>query len=107
MYSIVFIMFVRSFRVEQVLKKLGGDIRDARKRRGITVQLMAERMGVTRVTVAKIERGEPNTSMGNYAMALYILGKADELEMLMDRTHDSLGLDLMDEKLPKRVRVSK
>ena len=77
MCSIVFIMSVRSFRVEQVLKKLGGDIRDARKRRGITVQLMAERMGVTRVTVAKIERGEPNTSMGNYAMALYILGKAD------------------------------
>ena len=107
MYDIVFIMSVRSFRVEQVLKKLGGDIRDARKRRGITVQLMAERMGVTRVTVAKIERGEPNTSMGNYAMALYILGKADELEMLMDRAHDSLGLDLMDEKLPKRVRVSK
>ena len=107
MCSIVFIMSVRSFRVEQVLKKLGGDIRDARKRRGITVQLMAERMGVTRVTVAKIERGEPNTSMSNYAMALYILGKADELEMLMDRTRDSLGLDLMDEKLPKRVRVSK
>jgi len=25
----------------------------------------------------------------------------------LDRTHDSLGLDLMDEKLPKRVRVSK
>jgi len=100
-------MSVRSFRVEQVLKKLGSDIRDARKRRGITVQLMAERMGVTRVTVAKIERGEPNTSMGNYAMALYILGKADELEMLLDRTHDFLGLDLMDGKLPKRVRVSK
>ena len=107
MSAIVFIMSVRSFRVEQVLKKLGSDIRDTRKRRGITVQLMAERMGVTRVTVAKIERGEPNTSMGNYAMALYILGKADELEMLMDRTHDSLGLDLMDEMLPKRVRVSK
>ena len=63
MCAIVFIMSVRSFRIEQVLKKLGGDIRDARKRRGITVQLMAERMGVTRVTVAKIERGEPNTSM--------------------------------------------
>ena len=100
-------MSVRSFRVEQVLKKLGGDIRDARKRRGITVQLMAERMGVTRVTVAKIERGEPNTSMGNYTMALYILGKADELEMLLDRTHDSLGLDKKKKKLPKRVRVSK
>lgn len=71
---------------------------------------MAERMGVTRMTVAKIERGEPNTSTGNYAIALYIFGKADELEMLMDRTNDSIGLDLihlMDEKLPKRIRVPK
>ncbi|SFK98177.1 Helix-turn-helix [Nitrosomonas aestuarii] len=107
MDSWLYAMTVKSFRVERILKKLGSDIRDARKRRGITAQLMAERMGVTRVTVANIERGEPSTGMGNYAMALHILGKADELEMIMDRTHDALGLDLMDEKLPKRVRVPK
>lgn len=98
-------MAIRSLRVERVLKKLGNDIRDARRRRAITMQVMADRMNVTRVTLTRVERGDARVSMGNYAMALYILGKADALEMLIDRTNDPLGLDLMDERLPQRVRV--
>ncbi len=98
---------MKSFRVEQALKKLGADIHDARKRRRITIKLMAERIGVTRLTLAKLERGAPTVSMGSYAMALYVLGKIDELENLMDRTNDPLGLDLEDERLPKRIRVPK
>ena len=98
---------MKSFRVERALKKLGTDIRDARKRRRITTKLMAERIGVTRLTLAKLERGAPTVSMGSYAMALYVLGKIDELENLMDRTNDPLGLDLEDERLPKRIRVPK
>ncbi|MCX8565651.1 MAG: helix-turn-helix protein [Glomeribacter sp. 1016415] len=96
---------MRSFRVERALQKLGADIRDARKRRRITVALMAERIGVTRVTLAKIEKGDPKVNMGSYALALYVLGKIDELEKLIDRTNDPLGLDMMDERLPKRIRV--
>ncbi len=97
----------RSFRVERALQKLGADIRDARKRRRITVALMAERIGVTRVTLSKIEKGDPKVNMGSYALALYVLGKIDDLEKLIDRTNDPLGLDMMDERLPKRIRVAK
>lgn len=67
---------------------------------------MAERIGVTRVTLAKIEKGDPTVSMGSYALALYVLGKIDELEKLIDRTNDPLGLDLMDERLPKRIKIA-
>jgi hypothetical protein len=45
--------------------------------------------------------------MGSYALALYILGKLDALENIMDRTQDTLGLDLMDAKLPNRIRTQK
>ena len=100
-------MRTKSLRTEQALKKLGADICDARKRRRITTKLMAERLGVSRVTLAKIERGDPNTSMGSYALALYVLGRIDALENLIDRTNDPLGLDLMDRELPKRVRTPK
>ena len=103
----ILIIVMKSFRVEQALKKLGADIRDARKRRRITTALMAERIGVTRLTLAKIERGEPGVSMGSYAMALYVLGKLDALENMIDRAQDTLGLDLEDERLPQRVRVPK
>ena len=61
---------------------------------------MADRMNVTWVTLARIERDGACVSMGNYAMALYILGKAAALGMFIDRTNDPLGLDLMDKRLP-------
>lgn len=97
----------KSLRVEKALKKLGADIRDARRRRRITVRLMAERLGVSRTTLSHIEQGSPNVGMGSYALALYVLGKIDALEMLIDRTNDPLGLDIMDQELPKRVRTAK
>lgn len=51
--------------------------------------------------------GDPKVNMGSYALALYVLGKIDELEKLIDRTNDPLGLDMMDERLPKRIRVTR
>lgn len=96
---------IKSFRVESVLKKLGKDMSDARKRRRISTILMAERVGITRVTLSRIEKGDPRVNMGAYAMVLHVLGKLDDLEMLVDRTRDPLGLDLMDETLPRRIRL--
>jgi transcriptional regulator with XRE-family HTH domain len=68
---------------------------------------MAERVGVSRATLTQIEKGSPAVSIGSYALAIYVLGKIEDLEMLMDRTRDSLGLDLMDMELPQRVRPRK
>ncbi|MDR3280206.1 MAG: hypothetical protein LBT23_06820 [Synergistaceae bacterium] len=100
-------MPVKSMRVERALKKLGSDIRDARRRRRIPTELMAERMGVSRTTLLQIERGSSRVSAGSYAVAIYILGKIDDLEMLLDRTNDPLGLDLIERELPERIRSKK
>jgi len=96
---------MKSFRIESALKKLGENIRDARKRRRISTSLMAQRIGITRVTLNRVEKGDPKVNMGAYAMAIHILGKIEELEMLIDRTNDPLGLDLMEETLPQRIRT--
>ena len=98
-----FIM-IKSFRIEIALRKLGQDIRDARKRRRISTSLMAERMGVTRVTLSRIEKGDPKVNMGAYAMAIMVLGKIEDLEMMIDRTKDPLGLNMLEESLPQRIR---
>lgn len=52
----------------------------------------------------KVERGDPAVSIGIYANALFALGLADRLGMVADRRYDEIGLDLEDERLPKRVR---
>ncbi|MDR0805537.1 MAG: helix-turn-helix domain-containing protein [Enterobacteriaceae bacterium] len=95
---------LKSFRVERALMKLGADIRDARKRRQIKTEIMAERLGVTRATYARLEKGDPSVSMGSYALALNVLGKLDVLENIIDRSVDILGQDMIDARLPQRIR---
>ena len=53
--------------VRRALRKLGHDIRDARRRRRIPVAIMAERASISRMTLNKVEKGEPGVSMGTYA----------------------------------------
>jgi DNA-binding XRE family transcriptional regulator len=50
--------------VIKALRKMGQDINNARRRRRITIELMAERAGLSRATIGKIEKGDPTTSMG-------------------------------------------
>ncbi|MGB5241045.1 MAG: helix-turn-helix transcriptional regulator, partial [Prochlorococcaceae cyanobacterium] len=49
----------------------------ARLRRRWRLEDVAERMGVTRYTVADVERGKPGTSVAAYLGALWVLGLLD------------------------------
>ena len=92
------------FPVRKALRKLGGDIRDARLRRRIPVSVMAQRIGISRATLHKLERGGEAVSMGAYATALFVLGLGDRLAGIADARNDLQGLLLEEERLPKRVR---
>ena len=87
------------------LAKLGEDIAVARKKRRISTVSMAERAFISRGTLYKVERGDPSVSMGVYATVLAILGLTDGLAQTADRCIDSLGLDIDEERLPKKVRA--
>lgn len=92
--------------VKRALAKLGGDVRSARLRRRITAALMAERAFITRMTLRKVERGDPTVSLGIYATVLFILGLTPRLAELADARTDELGLALEEERLPQRIRQS-
>lgn len=94
-------------RVRRSFAKLGTDIGAARRRRGITLAMMAERIGVSRSTYVRAEKGDPTVAMGIYGMALFALGLGDPLGDLADARQDDQGLLLDAERLPKRVRVRK
>ena len=93
--------------VKRALKKFGQDLRDARKRRRITMELAAERAGVSRATLSKIERGDDGVSFGAYAKVLFVLGMIERLAELADPAFDILGLGLEADNLPKRIRISR
>jgi DNA-binding XRE family transcriptional regulator len=83
------------------------DLARARRKRRLTVAMMAERVGVAKGTYARMEKGDPAVSMGAYAMALYVLGFGESFGDLVDMRSDEHGLILDEERLPKRVRIKK
>ena len=93
--------------VRRALRKLGHDIRDARRRRRIPVAILAQRASISRTTLSKVEKGDPGVSLGIYATVLFVLGMADRLADLADPKHDAVGLALEEERLPERVRLSR
>ena len=90
--------------VGRALRKLGSDVRDARRRRRIPVALMAERASISRTTLNKVEKGDPGVSLGNYATVLFVLGLLEHLRDLADHRNDAVGLELEEERLPQRIR---
>jgi DNA-binding XRE family transcriptional regulator len=94
-------------RVRRALKKLGTDIGIARRKRHLTVAMMAERVGVGVATYLRAEKGDPKVSLGVYAMIFFVLGFGELLGDLLDQSNDEQGLLLDAERLPKRVRLKK
>ena len=93
--------------VRRALRKLGNDIRDARRRRRIPAAIAAERASISRTTLVKIEKGNPGVAIGIYATALFVMGMADRLADLADPKNDPVGLQLEEENLPKRIRTAR
>src|ERR1017187_4265624 len=91
--------------VSRALRKLGHDIRDARRRRRIPVAILAERASISRMTLNKVEKGDPGVSLGSYVTVLFVLGMVDRLADVADPRHDSVGRELEEENLPKRIRL--
>ena len=90
--------------VERAIRKLGSDISLARRRRHISQASLAERMGASLSTVRRMEKGDLRVPIHFFARALHVFGEIQALENLLDTTKDDIGLTLMDENLPKRVR---
>ena len=93
-----------SSAVQRTLRRLGSDIRIARKRRRLTLALVAERAMSSRKTVTRIEKGDPGVNVGTYASVLHALGLLDRLAAVADPAQDELGIDLELDALPERVR---
>lgn len=91
--------------VDRALSKLGQDLALARRRRSISQASLAERMGASLSTVRRMEKGDPKVPIHFFARALHVFGEIKALENLLDTSQDDIGLILMDEQLPKRVRA--
>ena len=95
-----------SIVARKALLKLGSDIHDARRRRRLPMELMAERAMISRATLGKVEKGDPAVSIGIYASVLHVLGMVERLSDIADVRNDETGLACEEEHLPKRIHLS-
>lgn len=93
--------------VERAIIKLGADISLARRRRHITQASLAERIGCSVSTVKRLEKGDLRVPIQYVARALHVFGELKALEQLLDSARDDIGLLLMDEQVPKRIRTKR
>ena|SRR6478735_683006 len=90
-------------RVQRQIEALGQRLRAARMRRSMTQEVMAERVGVSVPTLAKLENGDPSTSLATVLRALTVLGLADDIDLIA--VQDTLGRELQDNAL-RRTNTS-
>ena len=87
------------------LAAFGERLRLARKRRRLSTVQMAERVGVSRDTFTRVEKGDPAVSLGIYVRVLRVLGLDADLDLIA--RDDALGRKLQDMALdgsPERTR---
>lgn len=90
-------------RLRRELTGLGERLRQARLRRAYTIENIAQRVGVTRKTLGRVEQGDPAVSLGVYARVLQALGLDTDIEQIA--RDDELGRRLQDAglKQPRRA----
>ena len=91
---------------EEILKTMGERIKLARLRRDLTAELVAERAGISRATLWKVESGDPAVAMGIYAAVLHALNDMDR-DLLLVAKEDPLGRQLQDLGLLPHKRASR
>ena len=91
---------------EEILKTMGEQIKLARLRRDLSADLVAERAGISRATLWKVESGSPAVAMGMYAAVLHALGNMDKDLMLVAKD-DEMGRQMQDLNLLTRKRASR
>lgn len=84
---------------------LGERLRLARLRRRMSLADLARRVGVSRNTLARLERGDLSTGVGVLARVLAVLGLEEDLDLVA--RDDELGQRLQDVRLRRPRRSSK
>lgn len=92
------------FRTQQAAAEIGAHLATWRKLRGLTAQQVAERAGVARQTVSRLERGDAGVGLGVFLEVARALGILDEVVRGTDPYETAFGRARSDQALPQRVR---
>ncbi|UFU02231.1 helix-turn-helix domain-containing protein [Ruania suaedae] len=90
--------------VRRAAEELGENLTAWRKLQGLTAQQVAERAGITRSTLRRLEQGDPGVGMGSFLSVARALGQLPRVAEAVDPYETDFGRARSDQLLPQRVR---
>ena len=93
-------------KTKKILEEMGQNIRMARLRRDLSVNLVCERESISITSLWLVEKGSPRIAIGIYAAVLMALNGLDE-DLLKVASDDKLGHTLQDLRITPKKRASK
>lgn len=91
-------------RVRHAAHVLGEHLTVWRKLQNLTAEQVAERAGITRGTLRRLENGDPAVGLRVTLSVARALGQLDQLVAALDPYESDLGRARANERLPQRVR---
>jgi transcriptional regulator with XRE-family HTH domain len=88
----------------QAARQIGEQLRTWRLLHDLTASQLAERAGVARATIGRLEKGEPTVGFDVVLNVARALGVLDAIVLATDPYETPLGRARADERLPQRVR---
>ena len=92
-------------KLERILSQVGENIKLSRLRRRLSSEQVAERAGISKGTLTKVEKGVSGVAIGTYLQVLFVLGLQDDFLQLAD--DDVLGRKLQDLQMTVKKRAPK
>lgn len=93
--------------IARATRDLAEDLVTWRKLRGLTQAQLADRAGIARDTLSRLESGEGGVSLETVLRTLRALGLLEALSDAFDPHRSDVGRMRSDQELPKRVRPRK
>ena len=90
---------------EDLLRQFSERLRLARRRRRLSAKQVAERSGMSPMTLRSLERGASGVTMGAYLAVMQVLGIERDVDLLGKA--DPVGRELQDAQLPPQTRTAR
>jgi transcriptional regulator with XRE-family HTH domain len=81
-------------KYQKIFDGIGENIKLARKRRKLTTEQVAERAGIHRATLHRVEKGDPTVAIGHYFNVLRVLNLESDFSKIAK--DDEFGRKLQD-----------